>query len=61
MISISQYNHTLENGLDILCVTETWINDGDISSSLLFSLFHQNHDLVQHYDRPRSIHCGAII
>ena len=31
------YNRLLENSLDILCLTETWINDGDISSSLLSS------------------------
>ena len=27
------YNHIPENSLDILCITETWINNGDISSS----------------------------
>ena len=24
-------NHILENKIDILCITETWINDGEFS------------------------------
>ena len=56
------YNHMVENNLDILCVTETWINNGDISSSLLSSsLLPPNYDLVQHCGRPLSMPGVAII
>ena len=55
-----KYNHILENSLDILCLTETWINDGDISSSLLSSLLSANYDLAQHYGRPISIRGDSI-
>ena len=54
------YNHILEKSLDILCLTETLINDGDISSSLLSSLLTPNYDLAQHYGRPISIRGGGI-
>ena len=54
------YNHILENSLHIQCLTETWINDGDISSSLLSSLLLPNYDLAQHYGRPISIRGGGI-
>ena len=40
------YNHILENSLDILCLTEAWINDGDISSLLLSSFFPPDYDFV---------------
>ena len=53
-------NHTLENSLDILCVTETWINNGSISSSLLSSLQPPNYDLARHYSKPLSIHSGGV-
>ena len=54
------YNHILENSLDILCLTETGINDSDISSSLLSSLLPPNYDLAQYYGRPISIRGGGI-
>ena len=41
-------------------VTETWINVGDISSSLLSSFLPPNYDLAQHYGRPLSIRGGGI-
>ena len=43
-----------------MCLTETWINNGDISSSLLSSLLPPNYDLAQHYGRPISIRGGGI-
>ena len=27
--SVVMYNHIVENNLDVLCVTETWINNGE--------------------------------
>ena len=54
------YNHIVENNLDVLCVTETWINNGDISDSLLSSLLPHNCDLAQHYGRPLSIRGGSV-
>ena len=35
-------NHLFENKIDILCITETWINDNEFSNSFLFSFmfFH---------------------
>ena len=53
------YNHIVENKLDVLCVTETWINNGDISGSLL-SLLPPNYDLAQNYDRPLSMRGGGV-
>ena len=46
--------------IDILRLTETWINDGEISSSLLSTLFPPNYDLAQQYGRPISVHDGGI-
>ena len=40
------YNHIIENNLDVLRVTETWINNGDVSDSLLSSLLSPNYDLA---------------
>ena len=54
------YNLILENSLDILCLIETWINNGDISSSLLSSLLPPNYDLAQYYGRPISVYGGGI-
>ena len=54
------YNHMVENNLDELCVTEIWINNGDISSSSLSSLLPPNYDLVKHYGRPLSMSGGGI-
>ena len=32
------YDHIVDNKLDVLCVSENWISDGDISYLLLSSL-----------------------
>ena len=53
--------HILENKIDILCITETWINDGEFSISLLSSLIPFNYVLSQYYDRPRPFRGVAII
>ena len=58
--SAAIYNRILENCLDILCITETWINNGDISSSLL-SLLPPKYDLAQHYGWPLSICSGSMV
>ena len=53
-------NHILENKIDILCITETWINDGEFSNSLLFSLIPSNYVLSQYYGRPRPFRGGGV-
>ena len=35
--------HILENKIDILCIIETWINDGQFTNSLLSSLLPPNY------------------
>ena len=54
------YNHIAESNLDVLCVTETGINNGDISGSLLSSLLPPNYDLAQHYGGPLSMRGGGV-
>ena len=55
-------NHIVENNLDVLCMTETWINNSDISGSILSSLLPPRYDLAQHYGRPLSMRgCGVAI
>ena len=44
--------HTLENKTDILCIMETWINDGQFTNLLLSSLLPHNYVLLQYYGRP---------
>ena len=53
------YNHFVENNLDVLCVTETWFNNSDISSCLLSSLLSPNYNLAQRYGRPLSMRGGG--
>ena len=57
--SVVIYNHIVENNLDALCLSETWINKGDISGSLL-SLLLPNYDLTQQYGRPLSKRGGGV-
>ena len=54
-------NHILENKIDILCITETWINDGKFLNSLLPSLIPSNYVLSQYYGRPRPFRGGVAI
>ena len=53
-------NHILENKIDILCITETWINDGEFSNSLLPSLIPSNYVLLRYYGRPRPFRGGGV-
>ena len=39
-------NHILENKIDTSCITETWINDGQFTNSLLSSLLPPNYVLL---------------
>ena len=54
------YNHIVENNLDFLCLTETWINNGDILDYLLPSLLPPNYSLAQHFGRPLSMRGGSV-
>jgi exonuclease III len=53
-------DHILHNKLDILCVTETWVNDGEFSNSFASSLLPPNYSLSQYYGRPRPIRGGGL-
>ena len=53
-------NHILENKIDILCITETWINNGEFSNSLLSSLIPSNYVLSQYYGRPHPFRGGGV-
>ena len=53
-------NHILENKIDILCITETWINDGQFTSSLLFSLLPLNYVLSKYYGRSHTSRGGGV-
>ena len=54
-------NHILENKVDILCITETWINDGQFTNSLLSSLLPPNYVLSQYYGKPHTSRGVAVI
>ena len=53
-------NHILENKIDILCITETWINDGQFTNSLLSSLLPPYYILSLYYGRPHTSRCGGV-
>ena len=53
-------NHILENKIDILCITETWINDGEFSNSLLSSLIASNYVISQYYGRLCPFRGGGV-
>ena len=53
-------NHILENKIDILCTTETWINDGQFTNSLS-SLLPPNYVLSQYYGKPHTSRGVAVI
>ena len=46
------YDHILAIKLDIICLTETWINDGEFSNSFASSLLPPNYSLSQNCGRP---------
>ena len=47
------YDNTVDNKLNALCVSETWINDGEITNSLLSSLLPHNYSFSQYHGRPQ--------
>ena len=55
-------DHILKNKIDIFRITETWINVGQFTNSLLPSLFPPNFVLSQFYDRPYTytFHGGGV-
>ena len=53
-------NHIAENKIDILSITETWINAGEFSNSLITSLIPSNYVLSQYYGRSRPFRGGGI-
>ena len=53
-------NLILETKINILCITETWINDDEFSNSLLSSLIPSNYVLSQYYGRSRPFRGGGI-
>ena len=53
-------NHILENKIDILCITETWINDSQFTNSLLSSLFPPKYVLSQYYGRLHTSRGGGV-
>ena len=53
-------NHMLENKIDILCITETWINDSQFKNSLLSSLLPLKYVLSQYYGRLHTSRGGGF-
>ena len=53
-------NYILENKIDTLCITETWINDGEFLNSLFSSLIPSNYVLSQYYRRHHPFRSGGV-
>ena len=53
-------DHILSNKLDIIYLTETWINDGEFFNSFASSLFHPNYSFSLYYGRPRPMRGGGL-
>ena len=53
-------NYILHNKLDIICLTETWINHDEFSNSFTSSLLPQNYSLSQYYRRRRPTLGGGL-
>ena len=53
-------DHILSNKLDIICLTEKWVDDGEFSNSFASSLFLPNNSLFQYYGRTRSMQDGGL-
>ena len=51
-------DHILYNKLNIICLTETWINDGEFSNAFASSLLPPNYSLSKYYERPYPM-CGG--
>ena len=45
-------DHIIENKLNVLCISEICINDGEMTNSLLLFLLPYNYFLSQYYGRP---------
>ena len=54
-------NHILETKIDILCITETWINDSQVTNSLLSSLLPPNYVLSQYCGRPHTSRGSGVV
>ena len=50
----------LASKLYIICLTETWINDGEFSNSFSSFLLSPNYSLSQYYGRPPPMHGGGL-
>ena len=50
----------IENKLDFLCISETRINEGEVTNSLLSSLLPLNYCLSQCYGRPHLSRGGGV-
>ena len=48
-------DHIIENKLDVLCISETWINGDEMTSSLLSSFLPSDYCLSQCYGRPHVV------
>ena len=54
-------DHIIENKFDVLCISETWINDGEMTNSLLSFLLPSNCCLSQSMEEiPQLSHGGGI-
>ena len=53
-------DYTIDNMVDVLCISETWINDGEMTNSLLSSLLPSNYCLSQYYGRPKLSYGGGV-
>ena len=53
-------DYILSHKINIICLTETWINDGEFSNSFASSLLPPNYSLSQYYGRPRFMHGSGI-
>ena len=53
-------DHILSNKFDIICLTETWISDGEFSNSFASSSLPPNYSLSQYYGRPRPMRGGGL-
>ena len=54
-------DHKLSDKLNIICLTETWINYGEFSNSFASSFLPQNYTLSQYHGRPRLMHDNGLV
>ena len=53
-------DYILSNKLDIIYLTETWIDVGEFSNSFTSSFVSPNYLLSQYYERPHPMHGGIL-